>query len=159
MAIKQILVPVDFSPPSLAALNYAVDLAGVLKAALTVLFVVEPVYSASPGDIYASTTRADMLLLEQQRAGREELTKIVQDLQKKGVKCSPLLETGPVYQRINDAARRVKADLIVIGTHGRTGISHLLLGSVAERVVQLAPCPVLTVRGAAKAPTKNARRK
>jgi nucleotide-binding universal stress UspA family protein len=158
MAIKRILVPVDFSPPSLAALDYAVDLGRTLNAELTILFVVEPLSSAiPPGDIYAS--RVDVLLLEQQRSGREELAKIVESLQKKGAQCSQRLETGPVYRCINETAEKLEADLIVIGTHGRTGISHLLLGSVAERVVQLAPCPVLTVRTKPSASAKKAKRK
>ena len=146
MAIKRILVPTDFSEPAMAALDYAVKLARSLRSQLTVLFVVEPVYLAVPTDMYAAIPNVDMLLVEQQRSAREQLSKLSQRLQKKGVKCKAVLATGSVYQCIANTARQMKADLIVLGTHGRTGLSHVLLGSVAERVVQTAPCPVLTVR-------------
>jgi nucleotide-binding universal stress UspA family protein len=106
--------------------------------------------------MYAAIPSVDMLLVEQQRSAREQLNKVCQRLQKRGVKCKAVLATGSVYQCIANTARQMKADLIVVGTHGRTGLSHVLLGSVAERVVQTAPCPVLTVRspksrGSAKA--------
>jgi nucleotide-binding universal stress UspA family protein len=144
--MKRILVPTDFSEPSKAAMDYAAKLGRSLGSQLTFLFVVEPVYLAVPGDMYAPIPRVDMLLMEQQRLAREQLAKLSRQLQKKGLKCRAVLATGSVYQNIADTARKTKADLIVIGTHGRTGLSHVLLGSVAERVVQTAPCPVLTVR-------------
>jgi nucleotide-binding universal stress UspA family protein len=161
MKIKRILVPIDFSEPSMAALDFAVQLSHSLRSQLTVLFVVEPVYLAVPGDMYAPNTSVDMLLVEQQRAGRQQLLKISQDLNKKGVKCKGLLAVGPVYHMIADTARKTKADLLVLGTHGRTGLSRVLLGSVAERVVQTAPCPVVTVRGHQRAggAKRKARRK
>lgn len=161
MAIKRILVPTDFSEPSMAALDYAADLGRTLGSQLTVLFVVEPVYLATPTDMYAAIPSVDVLLVEQQRSAREQLNKLAARLQKKGIKCNAVLATGSVYQSIANTAQQMKADLVVVGTHGRTGLSHVLLGSVAERVVQTAPCPVLTVRspkssGRAKA---DARRK
>jgi len=159
MAIKRMLVPTDFSEPSMAALDYAVKLGRSLGSQLTLLFVVEPVYLAVPTDMYAAIPSVDMLLVEQQRSAREQLNKVAQRLQKKGVKCKALMATGSVYQCITNAARQTKADLIVVGTHGRTGLSHILLGSVAERVVQTAPCPVLTVRGAKSGGRAKARRK
>ncbi len=135
--IKRILVPVDFSPASLAGLQYAIELGKPFDAVVTILFVVEPLYSA--GDM-------GLLLEEGQRRGREELDRLEQRLKKRGVECRAMVQIGTPYQVIADAAVRQKADLIVMATHGRTGLSHLVMGSVAERVVRTARCPVLTVR-------------
>ena len=146
MAIKRMLVPIDFSETSLAALDYAVDLARTVRARMTLIHVVEPIYLAVPGDMYAPIPRVDVLLTEQRQTARVELAKLCERIAKKRVKCEAMLATGSVYQCVAAAAKQKKADLIVIGTHGRTGLSHVLLGSVAERVVQTAPCPVLAVR-------------
>src|SRR6185295_4344404 len=105
MMIRRILVPIDFSEPSLAALDYAVKLGRSLRSQLTVLYVVEPVYLAVPGDMYSPATSVDMLLLEQQRSGREQLTRLSQRLKKKGVKCKAMLATGSIYQSIANTAR------------------------------------------------------
>jgi nucleotide-binding universal stress UspA family protein len=145
--IKRILVPVDFSDTSLHALDYAIEFGKPFKAALTVLFVVEPVYYATPADLYGPAADLGALLEEQRRIGKEQLARLAADLKKRRVPAQTVLQTGTAYQVITDAARKVKADLIVLGTHGRTGFTHLLLGSVAERVVRTAPCPVITVRG------------
>ncbi len=136
MTIKRILVPVDLSEPSIQALDYAVDLAAFFKAQLMVLFVAEPLYYA--GDL-------GLFVEEQQRLGREQLTLLEERVRKRGRVCETILLRGTPYQAICDAARRRAADLIVMGTHGRTGLSHLVMGSVADRVVRAAPCPVLTV--------------
>jgi nucleotide-binding universal stress UspA family protein len=136
MTIKQILVPVDLSEPSIQALDYAIELAAFFKAKLTIVFVAEPLYYA--GDL-------GLFIEEQQRLGREQLTHLEERVRKGGRSCETLLLRGAPYQAITDAARRRAADLIVMGTHGRTGLSHLVMGSVADRVVRTAPCPVLTV--------------
>ncbi len=140
--IKRILVPVDFSDASLAGLAYALELAKALKAEVVVLFVVEPLYSA--GDL-------GLLLEEGQRRGQEELSRLASRLQGRGVACRTMLQIGTPYQVIANAAARGRADLIVMATHGRSGLSHLVMGSVAERVVRTAHCPVLTVRPPGKA--------
>jgi len=147
MILKRILVPVDFSGGSLEALEYAVALAAPFDAELVVLFVVEPVYYATPADLYGPSANLGMLLEEQQRFGREQLARLQADLAKRKVSTTTLLQTGTPYQQIVDTANRKKVDLIVMATHGRTGLSHLLLGSVAEKVVRSSACPVLTVRG------------
>jgi universal stress protein A len=136
VTIRQILVPVDFSAPSLQALDYAVKLAKSLRAAVAVLFVVEPLYSA--GDF-------GVLLEEQQRLGHEELARLGARLKKRSVACRMLMGRGTAYQVIANEAQRIRADLIVMATHGRTGLSHLVMGSVAARVVRTAACPVLTL--------------
>lgn len=147
MPIKQILVPVDFSEVSMQALDYAVELSKGFNAAVAAVFVVEPMYYAAPPTAYGAATQVAMLLDDQRKLGREQLGKIAARLTKRGVKCRTVLQEGTAYERIADTAKRLKADLIVMSTHGRTGLSHLLMGSVAEKVVRLAPCPVLTLHG------------
>jgi universal stress protein A len=144
MTIKRILVPVDLSEPSIQALDYAIDLAAFFKARLLVLFVAEPLYYA--GDL-------GLVLEEQERLGREQLMRLEKRVQHRGRTCETILLRGTPYQVISDEARRRAADLIVMGTHGRTGLSHLVMGSVADRVVRSAPCAVLTV------PPRTARRR
>ena len=146
MTIKRILVPVDFSAPSLAALAYAVTFAKPFKARLSVLFVVEPVYSAVPGLADGATAAMADLFDQQRRSARAQLVRLEQRYAKRGIKLRALLQTGAAHRAIVDAAKQTKADMIIMATHGRTGLSHFLMGSVAERVVRSATCPVLTLR-------------
>jgi len=146
MAIKRILVPVDFSQDSLNALAYARDFAKNFGAELVVLYVIEPIYYATPADLYATSPNLAMLIDEQRRSGTQQLERIHADLAKHRQAARMLLKTGSPAQVIADSAKRTKADLIIMATHGRTGLAHVLLGSVAERVLRSAPCPVLTVR-------------
>src|SRR5262249_43964504 len=83
---------------------------------------------------------------EQRMAAQKELDRIVNRLREGGLKAKPLLKVGSPFLEILHTAQAEGSDLIVLGTHGRTGIAHVLMGSVAERVVQKAPCPVLTIR-------------
>jgi universal stress protein A len=147
MTIKRILVPIDFSEASLQALDYAIDFGKPLAPEFVVLFVVEPLYYATPADLYGPAANLSMLLEEQRRIGREQLGRLAADLQKRRLRARTLLQMGVPYQVIVDTAKKMKADLIVMATHGRTGLSHMLMGSVAEKVVRSAACPVLTVRG------------
>jgi universal stress protein A len=146
MAIKKILVPVDFSSDSLKALAYARDFAGLFGAELSILHVVEPIYYATPADMYVTTPNLTMLLEEQRRVGARQLARLAAELEKKGQSGRTMLKTGAPAQVIIDTARSTRADLIIMATHGRTGLAHMLMGSVAEKVVRGAACPVLTVR-------------
>jgi nucleotide-binding universal stress UspA family protein len=157
MKIKRILVPIDFSPQSLQALDFAVDLAKPFRAALHVLLVIEPVAYVVPDYAGAQNAALVEVLEEQRRSGRAELARLGKRYAKRGVALRTLLQTGQPYQVIADEARRSKADLIVMATHGRTGLSRLLTGSVAERVVRTATCPVLTLH--ARAPVKRGSRR
>jgi len=144
--IKHILVAVDFSGPSLAALRYSVDLARTLKARLEIVHVVEPLTYAP---MIGSAVDLDKFREEQERAAQLRLAKLAADLRRKGVRFRTELRVGAAPSAILDIAKRSAADLIVMATEGRHGIGRLLLGSVAERVVRNAPCPVLTVRARA----------
>ena len=147
MLINRILIPIDFSEVSLQALDYTVELGKPFGAELVAVHVVEPIYYATPADVYGPSANLGMLLEEQQRVAAEQLAELEERLMKRGAKIETVLESGVPYQKIIEAAEQRKVDLIVMATHGRTGLSHLLLGSVAERVVRSAACPVLTVRG------------
>ena len=141
--IKRILCPVDFSDSSDHAMRYAAALAGTFGAELTLLHVVAPVVSALPGE----TALPDMLNMDEiVEACRERLEQTVGTLAADGLTVQHKVVNGVPFIEIIRYARDVKTDLIVMGTHGRTGLVHLLIGSVAERVVRKAPCPVLTVR-------------
>lgn len=146
MEIRKILAPIDFSDYSLKTLDYVTDLAKTLGAELVLLHVVEPVYYASPADLYGPSANIAMLMEEQRRMAQQHLDKLAERVREKGVSARTVLASGTAHQTIVDVARKEKTDLIVMATHGRTGLSHVLLGSVAERVVRAATCPVLTVR-------------
>jgi nucleotide-binding universal stress UspA family protein len=144
--IKRVLVPIDFSPPSMKALDYAADFAKPLGAELCVLFVIEPIYYAVPDLAGAAAGSVGGLLDEQRKSAKQQLERLQARYARRNIKLRALQQTGTPYQAIVDAAKTLKADLIVMSTHGRTGVSHMLMGSVAERVVRTAVCPVLTIR-------------
>ena len=141
MAIERILVPIDFSESSLKALDDAVEFSRPYEAELILLFVVERGFYESP----LLVPDSGALLKHQARATEEKLEEMCRDLGKQGVKCRTLVEFGVAYQAIIEAANKAHANLIVISSHGRTGLAHVLIGSVAERVVQHAVCPVLVI--------------
>lgn len=148
MQLKKVLVPVDFSKDSLRAAEYARSFSKPFDAQLLLLHVIEPIYYASPADMYAASPNLALLIEEQRKAAQAQLQQLADKLSREGAKVQTLLKSGSPAQVIADTAKRVKADLIIMATHGRTGLAHVLLGSVAERVIRLAPCPVLTVRRA-----------
>jgi nucleotide-binding universal stress UspA family protein len=142
LKIKDILVPVDFSEPSLKALKYALAFAEQFGAKLFLLHVVEPV--VVPDFASVPMPMDNNRLATSAKARLEHLCKR-RGLERRLVH-KKLVRTGTPFREITDAARALKVDLIVIATHGYTGLAHAILGSTAERVVRHAPCPVLTVR-------------
>jgi nucleotide-binding universal stress UspA family protein len=143
MAITRILVPVDFGALSARALEYARELAVKFDASLDLLHVVpnpylEPVSMYSPlppqflDDLVSEATKL--------------LDEALPPAERSRFKASCVVKVGDPRNEVIAYAHAAHIDLIVMGTHGRTGMAHLFLGSVAERVVQTAPCPVLTVR-------------
>ena len=143
MTIERILVPIDFSELSLKTLDEAVEFSRPYGAELILMFAVERGNQESPLLVPDSGT----LLEHQALAVEEKLEEICRTLGMRGVNCRPLVEFGVAYQAIVDASKKVNASLIVMSTHGRTGLAHVLIGSVAERVVQHACCPILMLRG------------
>jgi nucleotide-binding universal stress UspA family protein len=150
MLVKRILVPVDFSKDSLNAVTYAAEFAQPFGAELLLLYVVEPIYYATPTDPYAVNANVAVLIEEQRRLGEQQLARIGADLEKKGQRFRALIKSGSPPQQITDTAKRQRANLIIMATHGRTGLAHMFMGSVAEKVVRTAACPVLTVRSTAR---------
>ena len=143
---KQILCPVDFSDFSDYAMRYAALLALKFEARLTLLHVVAPILVPLPGDALAPPMRqADLADIAD--ACRERLTRASGDLAEHGVsEVACQVTSGVPYLEILRVAEELRADMIVMGTHGRSGLAHLMIGSVAERVVRKAPCAVLTVK-------------
>ncbi len=140
---EKVLVPVDFSENSQASLRYAVGFARQHYSRLILLHVVEPVaYSVTDG----FTGFATIPVETNQEAAESRLREWKQQKVPPGLESETALRMGPAYYEITEAARELGVDLIIISTHGYTGLKHVLLGSTAERVVRHAPCPVLTVR-------------
>jgi len=143
--IRRILHATDFSRASTTALTWAVDMAKANRARLTVVHVMAPPSLALPGEGYVSPALYESLESSARAQANKRLAKVVARAKTAGVRANVLLLEGVPHERIARSARR--ADLLVIGTHGRSGLAKLFLGSVASRLVTLAPCPVLTVRG------------
>ena len=145
---NKILAPTDFSEDSKLALSYAVTLAQKFSSEIIVVHVDQPlapvmVSELNPGLDVSTMNR---IAEEGRLLALKELDGTTARLRESGVKARGLMRVGAPFLEIIHAAQGEVADLIVMGTHGRTGLAHVLMGSVAERVVNKAPCPVLTVR-------------
>lgn len=141
--LRRIMVPLDFSEPSHQALRYARGFAEQFGASLTLLHVIEPmVYPAELGYVPIVPDDLEEKRMEDLKA---RLKALAQDLGTSS-KVETFLRIGRSWREICDAAKADNTDLIIIATHGYTGLKHALLGSTAERVVRHAPCPVLIVR-------------
>ncbi|HEY5649576.1 MAG TPA: universal stress protein [Nitrospiria bacterium] len=138
--IKKILVPVDFTEHSDRAVDLAADMAGAFHARITLLHVIEQ---------FTYSVTDTILVVDHYRALREVAEPLMEGLQKKLIRRKMKVEAeivrGNPAQQIIKKARNQGSDLVIMGTRGRTGIKHVVLGSVAEKVVRLAPCPVVTV--------------
>lgn len=144
ITVKKILVTTDLSDESRSAFEYARWLAIKDKAQITLLYCVDnlPSVAYHTVDLTFDKFRDELLKQEQLR-----LDTYAESLRKSyKTAFNVVLVDGNASQMITDYARKKKIDLIVMNTHGRTGISHAMLGSIAEKVVRLAPCPVLTIR-------------
>lgn len=145
-SLKRILVPIDFSLHSRRALAFAAEWAARFGSEVSLLHVIEPV------NAYGILAAEPMVvpLPDYHEQARAELAKLAQTGFPDAAKVSVHLRDGVPYDEITKAAHDLAADLIIIPTHGRTGLSHVLLGSTAERVVRHASCPVLTLRCAGR---------
>ena len=143
--VKRILCPVDFSESSDHACRYAVAFASSFNSELTLLHVVAPPIAALPGDhLVPDMMQADIEAIAE--ASRNRLAQQVGDFEQEGLDVQSKVVSGIPFLEVIRFSKEWDADLIIMGTHGRAGLQHLLIGSVAERVVRKAPCPVLTVK-------------
>jgi nucleotide-binding universal stress UspA family protein len=144
IVLDRILVPIDFSDESRAALTYAAGIAEVTGASLHLLHVLETTAGADPliWQIDARTKIEGAI----EKKALEELDRLLSAEDQTRLRAKLDLEWGSPYDEILRYAQSRAINLIVMGTHGRGGIAHLIIGSVAENVVRSAPCPVLTVR-------------
>ncbi len=145
MKIQRILFPTDFSEHSQAAEASACQLADLFGAELHVLHVLSDLFLQVPQTAVAFLV-PPKILEDVVHSAEEEIQKVPSSGRVSSGKVVRAVRIGSSYDMIVQYAQEFQVDLIVIGTHGRTGLPHVLLGSVAERVVQHAKCPVLTVR-------------
>ncbi len=144
--IRRIMHPSDFSSASRAAFAKAVEMAKASRAELTIVNVLSPVVPV-PGDGYISPKVYDEIAASSRQWAQKRLGRLVAKAKAAGVRARGTLLDGIAHEQILRAAKAKRADLLVLGTHGRSGLAKLFIGSVAGRVVSAAPCPVLTVRG------------
>lgn len=144
LKIQQILVPTDFSECSQKAVEYAIAFAKQFGASLTLLHVLEPVaYPVGSDYMLGEVQNLDAKFQDE---AHERLMDLTRSVVAPDIPAVPMVRIGSAWQEITEIARDRDIDLIIIGTHGYTGLKHLVLGSTAEKVVRHAPCPVLTVR-------------
>jgi nucleotide-binding universal stress UspA family protein len=143
MTVHHVLVPIDFSPYAEQALDYAIALAQKLQARVTLLHVIQPplVAGADMG-VWPSPAFIDDL----ETAITGDMEGYLARVTAAGLAGEIAVVHGVPFQEILDTAKARQVDLIIMGTHGRTGLTHVFLGSVVEKVVRLAPCPVLIAR-------------
>lgn len=144
MKINKILVPIDFSDYSKSALRYAVNFAKLFNAEILLIYVVEPVIY--PPDFSMGQIAIPTVATEFDERAREELNKLAKNEIPQEIRVTTLIKSGKPFVEIIDTASEADVDLIIIATHGHSGVEHILFGSTAEKVVRKAPCPVLTLR-------------
>ena len=144
-AIKTILHPTDFSESSKHAMTYAISFAQEFQAKLILLHVIEEISSALYFDMLQAPPLTQLMVNIEKQA-RQALDEVLPPEVRGKLPADLILRKGVPFVEILSCATHVKADMIVLGTHGRTGLKHALFGSVAEKVVRKASCPVLSVR-------------
>ena len=144
--LKRILVPVDFSHPSRGALRFAREWALRFGSEVVLLHVIEPM------NTYGILGIEPLAMPLPTKDYHEQVRRVLENFARQEISDIPQvavhLRNGVAYDQIAIAARELEVDLIIIATHGRTGLAHALMGSTAEGVVRHAPCPVLTLRAA-----------
>lgn len=143
--MKTILHPTDFSEPSKHALSYAISFAREFGAKLYVLHVIEEVAKAAYFDMMQMPPLAE-IMADIETEARKALDNLLDDEVKEQIEVEYVILRGAPFLETVRYAEEIKADMIVCGTHGHTGIKHALFGSVAEKIIRKAPCPVLSVR-------------
>jgi nucleotide-binding universal stress UspA family protein len=154
---RRILVPTDFSDPANRAWHYAQALAREANGRVHLLHVVAEPYLYDAWGTEGAAVQMGELAAEAESAARRGLAKLASSSRSLAGRVTTATATGRTVDRILEYASKNRIDLIVMGTHGRGGVGHLLLGSVAERVVQRSPVPVLTVHGRSERSTSRSR--
>jgi len=144
LPIHQILVPIDFSTYSKNALRYAIPMARAFGATLHLVYVVEP--TIYPADLGFGQVVLPGVEEELREKGAGELKNLIEKEIPDGVKATSAVRTGKPHQEILAEAQEKEVDLIIVASHGHTGVEHVLFGSTAARLVRLAECPVITIR-------------
>ncbi|HZW39895.1 MAG TPA: universal stress protein [Ignavibacteriaceae bacterium] len=142
--IKKVLVPIDFSDYSRSALKYTVNFIEFFKAEVILVYVIEPVLY--PPDFSMGQVAFPTVDMEMDKRANEELEKLARNELPEDVNYKLVVKTGKPFIEIIDLAEEENVDLIIISTHGHSGMQHILFGSTADKVVRKAPCPVLTIR-------------
>jgi nucleotide-binding universal stress UspA family protein len=148
MEIKSILFPTDFSKAASVALPYAVDMAKLFKAKLYLMHVIPDISLTS--ELSMPFSSFDQIFVDLELVAQQELEKYEADKRKDLTDVEYLVARGLPYEQILRIARDKKADLIVMSSHGKSGVDKVIFGSTAQRVVRRATCPVLTVRASKK---------
>lgn len=144
LTLRHILVPLDFSACSEAALPYTASLARKYGAKVTLLHVIPTqMYAVGEADFWQLS---DQVLTTLEQEARQKFAAVFSPAEREQLEVAEKVTQGVPFAEIIEEAKEQAVDLIVMATHGRAGVSHLILGSVTEQVVRQAPCPVLTVR-------------
>lgn len=142
----KLILGVDDSPFSALAVEYVRGASWPAGTTITVICAVPPILVAIPGEYLSMADELEKLQLEQRAAGTQHVKAIEEELTASGVKVEGRVVDGDPREVLVEAARTTHADLLIVGSHGRTGLSKLFMGSVASHVVTHAPCSVLVVR-------------
>jgi nucleotide-binding universal stress UspA family protein len=146
--INKILVPIDFSDYSKNTLKYSVNFSKTFNADLILVYVVEPVIY--PPDFSMGQIAIPSVDLEMDKRAEEELKSLANKEIPSNINIKTIIKTGKPFIEIIETASEEDVDLIIIATHGHSGVEHILFGSTAEKVIRKAPCPVLTLRAPVK---------
>jgi nucleotide-binding universal stress UspA family protein len=148
IAYRNFIVPIDFSEHSKKTVEYATQLAAFTGASIKILHVLQlPEYPAAFYEgVYTEHEAIKNHVETAKREASAQLSLVTQQISARGLEAHPVLRVGNAYEEIVSAAKETDADLIVIGSHGYSGLGSLLLGSTAERVLHHAPCAVLVVK-------------
>lgn len=147
--IRRILCPIDFSETSRRALEHAVAIARWYESQVTALHVILPLFPQPP-ILFAEAAHSAVPTVSERQAREEQLRAWLEPAHGEGVKTDVLVEGGDVARRIIERVKSQQADLVVMGTHGLSGFERLVLGSVTEKVLRTAGCPVMTVPPASR---------
>ena len=143
--IRKILAPTDFSPHAETGVRYACALAERFGSTLHLLHVLSDIVPVGPDPMLAPVLPPEYYA-ESETESKQALEKLLGPTWGKPKALETSVKWGSPVESVIDTAKAIGADLIVIATHGRTGLKHIFLGSVAEQIVREAPCPVLTIR-------------